>query len=235
MKNITWITGASSGIGKAVSKEFTANEIMVAGTSRRIEELERFKNSLGEFKDLFIPLALDVSDPEQIKTGLLELDSEDNIDCLINNAGVTTFTKAEVDDVKKIKEVIDTNLLGAIYSIKAVLPKMIDRKKGLIINILSVAAIKIFTKSSAYAASKAGLKAYIDVLREEVREYNIKIVNIFPGPTRTPIWPNDALEKFAERMMSPDDIAKLIYTVYSEKSTIVPEEIVLRPIKGDLD
>jgi short-subunit dehydrogenase len=111
---------------------------------------------------------------------------------------------------------------------------MIEQKQGTIINILSVAAETVLTKSSIYAASKAGLQAYTKVLREELRENNIRIINVLPGATRTPIWPNSALEKYGERMMSPAELAKFIYQVYSINSNLVPEEITIRPIKGDL-
>ena len=111
---------------------------------------------------------------------------------------------------------------------------MIKKKKGTIINILSVASKKIFTQSSVYSASKAGLEMYMNILREEVRKYNIRIINIFPGATKTAIWPDEMLEQFGKRMMLPEDIAALIFSLYNSNNSVVPEEIVLRPIKGDL-
>ena len=111
---------------------------------------------------------------------------------------------------------------------------MINNKSGVIINILSVVNKKIFTNSSIYAASKAGLEAFSKVLREELRESNIKIINIFPGATTTEIWPDSALEKFSDKMMSPDKLADFIFNLYQNSDNLSPEEIVVRPITGDL-
>jgi short-subunit dehydrogenase len=111
---------------------------------------------------------------------------------------------------------------------------MINNNSGTIINILSVVTEKIFTKSSAYSASKAGLLAYVNVLREEVRANNIKVINVIPGATKTPIWHPKAIEKNSERMMSPKEIADIIYDLHLLEGIMVPEQLTLRPIQGDL-
>ena len=67
-----------------------------------------------------------------------------------------------------------------------------------------------------------------------MRENNIRVINVLPGATRTPIWPNDALEQHSNRMMSPDDLADLIYDLYSKKTNMVAEDVVIRPLEGDL-
>jgi NADP-dependent 3-hydroxy acid dehydrogenase YdfG len=111
---------------------------------------------------------------------------------------------------------------------------MISRNSGTIINILSVVTQKLFTNSSAYSASKSGLMAYSKVLREEVRNKNIRVLNVYPGATKTSIWPNNVLEKYSHRMITPEEIAKVVYQIYIQKSNVVTEEILLRPIQGDL-
>lgn len=232
-ENITWITGASTGIGKELTYVFNENNRNTVISARREELLKNIKKE-AEGNSEILPLKLDVSDYEAVLFAEKQISKKYNIECVINNAGVTSFSKAETDSTKQIDEIIKTNLLGSVYVIKSVLPKMIERKKGLIINILSVAAVKIFLESSAYAASKAGLLAYTNVLREELREHNIKIVNILPGATKTPIWPNEALEKFSDRMMSPNEVAKFVYHIASLEKNMVPEEVILKPVKGDL-
>lgn len=232
--SIIWITGASSGIGKALATEFAMNKKVVAASARSKDSLKRLKKEITGAKRELEIFPMDVTDYQQVQSAVDKISAEYKINCLINNAGATTFKLAAENSIEEIKEVLDTNLYGAIYTIKSVLPKMIEQKQGTIINILSVAAETVLTKSSIYAASKAGLQAYTKVLREELRENNIRIVNILPGATRTPIWPNAALEKYGERMMSPAELAKFIYQVYSINSNLVPEEITIRPIKGDL-
>lgn len=233
-KNSTvWITGGSSGIGKALTLEFSQNGYQVAASARTKKALERIKKEAETDANLDLYPA-DITKFEEVKKTVGKINGKSNISCVINNAGLTSFKLAEENSIEEIESIIATNLIGAINTIKAVLPTMIAQKKGTIINILSVAANNIFTKSSAYAASKAGLRAYAQVLREEVREHNIRVINILPGATRTPIWPNEALEKYGERMMSPTDLAKLVREVYSIDSNLVAEEIQIRPIKGDI-
>src|SRR5690606_4441118 len=157
-----------------------------------------------------------------------------NISCLVNNAGITSFKSAEENSVPEIKDIINTNLLGSIYAIKYVLPHMIENGGGTIINILSSAAKSTFANSSAYTASKMGLLGYTNVLREELRDKNIKVVNVIPGATETAMWSMDIRKEKSERMMSPEDIARVLVWIYLQKGNMVTEEIVLKPITGDL-
>jgi short-subunit dehydrogenase len=230
-KKGVWITGAGSGIGKAIALEFVKNDIITIASGRRKELLDKLKL---ENKKNIKPFPLDVTDTAAVKRISNKIFNAFDINCLINNAGITSFSSAEEDSMKTINKIIQTNLMGAIAAIKSVLPYFKKREGGIIINILSVAANTIFKNSSAYSASKAGLLAYTNVLREEVREDNIKVINLLPGATKTPIWQNEMLEKFSSKMMNPEDMAKFIYQLYSLESNLVPEEITIRPVTGDL-
>lgn len=232
-KDTVWITGASSGIGKSLVKKFTSNNIHVTATSRRLNELEKLKNEINNL-DLISIERVDMSSRASIEMMISNFSDKFNFVGLINNAGITSFSKAADDSVEKIEEIINTNLLGAIYAIKSVLQDMLNSKNGTIINILSVVTKRIFTASSAYSASKNGLLAYTNVLREELRENNIRIINISPGATATPIWPEKVLSSKISKMMNADDIADLIFTLYKNKSNLVAEDITIRPISGDL-
>jgi 3-oxoacyl-[acyl-carrier protein] reductase len=156
------------------------------------------------------------------------------IHCLINNAGVTSFKAAEDNSVQEINDIINTNLLGSIYTIKYILPHFIKQGEGTIINIISSAARKVFTNSSAYTASKAGLLGYTNVLREEVRKYNIRVINIFPGATETPMWSTEMRKEHSFRMMTSEEVSRLLVWVYLQEGNMVPEEIMIKPIEGDL-
>lgn len=229
---LVWINGASSGIGEALARKFSRLTSPLLLTARRLEMLHKLKNELPE-SDLRVE-KLDISDIEAINALNIESNEGPGIDCLINNAGITTFTPAEADSMELIRNIIEVNLVGSIACVKKVLPLMISQQHGTIINILTVAAKKVFTNSSAYAASKAGLAMYSKVLREEVRKYNIRVINVYPGATATPIWPDSVLNKHSTRMMSPDDLAKLVMELYLNEGSVVTEEIELRPLKGDL-
>ncbi len=229
-----WITGANSGIGKSITHEFAANNIFCIASARREKALYKMKKGAGSNSKLIEIYPLDISDSSNLKKTSKKIFEKYDVDCLINNAGITSFTSAESTSVTDVERIIRTNLIGSIGTIQNLIPHFKKRGGGIIINILSVAATKIFKNSSIYSASKAGLLAYTNVLREEVRDYNIKVINILPGATRTPIWSTEVLSKFANRMMSPEDIAKFIYQIYSLDYDLVPEEITIKPIKGDL-
>jgi 3-oxoacyl-[acyl-carrier protein] reductase len=229
-----WITGASSGIGKAAAMEFARIGSKVFVSSRRKIELDRLNNELKE-ENLSVGIfPCNIASSTNVDQTVKKILANNKIDCLINNAGITSFKLAEENSLNEINDIIHTNLLGPIYAIKSVLPSMIKQENGTIINILSVVTKKVFTHSSAYAASKNGLIGYANSLREEVRKYNIRIINVIPGATQTPMWSSEIREKFGDKMMSTEEIAQVIVWLYLQKGNIVTEEIVLRPILGDL-
>lgn len=231
-KTGVWITGASSGIGKAAVEEFTSVGCQVFASARRVVELERIMQS--DENSLVSIFPCNVASSTNVEQTFKKITSENNINCLINNAGITTFRSAEENSKKEIVDVINTNLLGSIYTINSVLPHMKKLGGGTIINVLSVVTKKTFTKSSVYTASKMGLLGYSRVLREEVRDFNIRIINIIPGATETSIWNHDIREENRDRMMKPESIARVMVSSFLQKDNIVSEEIVLRPLQGDL-
>lgn len=231
-KNIL-ITGASKGIGKALAIKFAKEGFTVIAASRNIEAIKNYAYNY-DFAGKIIPEELDVTNRNEIIRLVESLEAESPLYCVINNAGITSFRKAEHDSFEMIESIINTNLLGAVTLTRAVLPGMIKRKAGAIINIISVAAEKVFTNSSIYAASKIGLQTYAKVLREELREHKIQVMNVLPGATNTEIWSEEMRDKFGDRMMTPEDIADVVYSAFSVSDKLVQEEIVLRPILGDL-
>lgn len=229
-----WITGASSGIGKAAAIEFAKVGAKVFASARRVSELERINNEFESDKLSVDIFPCNVASQSNVDQTVKKILANSKIDCLINNAGISSFKLAEDNSINEINDIINTNLLGSIYTIKAVLPQMIVNGGGTIINILSVVTKKTFTKSSAYAASKMGLLGYTNSLREEVRKHNIKVINIIPGATETPIWSKEVRNQFSDRMMSTEEVARVLVWAFLQKDNVVSEEIVLRPIEGDL-
>lgn len=233
-KSGIWVTGASSGIGKATAKEFAKIGCNVLVSARRANELKRLKHEAGNHNESIHIFPCNIASSANVEQTYKKISSEFKVDCLVNNAGITSFKKAEENSINEINDVINTNLLGSIYTIKSVLPDFIKAGKGTIINILSVVVTKVFTYSSAYAASKMGLLGYTNSLREEVRKHNIRIINIIPGATETSIWTQEIRKANQDRMMDPENIARLIVSAYLQKDNIVTEEILIKPITGDL-
>ncbi len=230
MNKTVWITGASSGIGKELVQKFSAEGVQVAASARRVDELKVY---FGE-NELIDSHMVDVTKATSVSETMNKISQNSFVNCLINNAGMAGFGPVAEQSLADILSMIETNLMGAIYTIKSVLPAMLDKNEGTIINVVSVVVKKHFANSAAYTASKAGLYEFTNVLREELKETNIRIINVLPGATATAIWPDNLLEKYTEKMMSPADVAELIWGLYATKGSAVPEEIVLRPISGDL-
>jgi short-subunit dehydrogenase len=233
-KDGIWITGASSGIGKAVALEFAKIGCNVFISARRTQELERLKDEAGKQEDNIFIFPCNVASQTNVDQTVKKITNEFELNCLINNAGVTSFKNAIDNSVNEINDIINTNLLGSIYSTKSVLPTFIKNESGTIINILSVVVDKTFTRSSLYAASKMGLLGYSNSLREEVRKHNIRVINVIPGATETSMWSQEIRKEKGELMMNPESIAHLIVSAYLQKDNLVIEEIMLRPITGDL-
>lgn len=229
-----WITGGSSGIGKATAKEFARTGSRVVVSARRTRELEKLNEELEKEKLSVVIFPCNVASSPNVDQTIKKILALQPIDCLINNAGITSFKAAEDNSVQEINDIINTNLLGSIYTIRFLLPHFIKQGKGTIINILSSAATKIFTNSSAYTASKLGLLGYTNVLREEVRKYNIRVINIIPGATETPMWSSEIRKANSERMMTGEEVARLLVWVYLQEGNMVPEEITIKPVEGDL-
>ena len=229
MNKITWITGAGTGIGKSVTEKLFKDSLIAVSGRRQnmLDEIASQKESVKTYK-------LDVSDNNMVQEIYNKISENGFVDCLVNNAGIGGFNSVEKHSAEEMENIISVNLLGAIYTIKAVLPEMIKRKEGTIINILSVVNEKVFKNCGAYTASKLGLQGFLDVLREEVREHNVKVINILPGATSTSIWNDQMREKYSDVMLDSDDVAEVIYELKNLKGKAVPEKIVLRSIFGDL-
>ena len=237
LENTTiWITGASRGIGLAIAEKLAnENAVLILSSSNP----HTIKNIIPKFKDnknvYFFPF--DLADADAVVTVYDKIMATiGKIDILINNAGTARLIPFTDTTLEEFDKMINVNLRGCFLTIKSVLPDMLSRKEGMIININSNAAIKTFKKSSVYSASKAGLLAMSKSLREEVRGEGIKIIDIFPGATATEIWSGEVLEKMGDGMIKPEEIAELVYNVIilNAKSGFITEEILVKPQRGDL-
>jgi short-subunit dehydrogenase len=156
------------------------------------------------------------------------------VDILINNAGVTSFKDFMSAKPSEFDSILATNLRGPFLATKMIVPVMVKRRKGIIVNMISFAAKTVYTKSALYSASKAGLEAMMNVLRTELREVGIKVINVYPGAVLTPMWLKEHRKKYSDQMILPDDVARLVYETTAQSPSLMVEEIVVRPQGGDL-
>ncbi len=175
---VVLITGASSGIGKAIAEHLQQKNFIVFGTSRNPQQQE----------SSFPLVALDVTKPETIKLAVEKVISEaGKIDILINNAGIGITGPIEETPDEEIKKAFNTNFFGPLNVIKAVLPEMRKNGSGLVINVTSIAGYMGLPYRGIYSASKGALELASEALRMELKAFNIKMANIAPGDFATNI------------------------------------------------
>ncbi len=235
LRPVVWVMGASRGIGMEIAKQFASIGCEVCLSSRTKSKLLVVQKEIKQLGGRATIFPCDISETEQIISTAKKIEKKfGRIDILINNAGITSFKNVADELLEMIDDILDINLEGPIVCTKAVLKGMIERRSGWIINILSTVAIKTFKGSGAYTAAKEGLFGFAKVLREEVRTHNIKVINIIPGATETEMWHPKLRRKYGKRMMKPRDVAEAVLNVYRIPESVVAEDVVLRPVHGDL-
>ncbi|MCU0351297.1 MAG: SDR family oxidoreductase [Flavobacterium sp.] len=179
MKSVVFITGASSGIGKAIGEFLLSKSYIVYGTSRNPENYLDSKFPL---------LALDVRNPQSIQLALAAvINKEQKIDIVVNNAGVGITGPIEEIPTNEMRNNFEVNFFGPIEVMKAVLPQMRKQKSGIIINITSIAGYMGLPYRGIYSASKGALELVTEALRMEVKQFGIQITNVAPGDFATNI------------------------------------------------
>ena len=174
------VTGASSGLGKAMAERLVAQGHSVVGTGRRVDD--------GAVANGVTLLRMDITDEASVRHGVQEaLTRLGGIDVLVNNAGLGIQGPAQDIEPEMALRLLDTNVLGAHRLCRAVLPTMRAQKSGLVINITSVAANFGLPYRAFYSASKAALERYGEALAIEEERFGITVVNVQPGEFRTPI------------------------------------------------
>ncbi len=234
-KPVVWVTGGGRGIGRAIAAAFAKIGAMVIVSGRTLPELTECVNEIRSNNNDAKEFQCDITNSDEVTKLVSNVEKlYDGIDVLVNNAGASIFKPFLETSLEDFSKIFSTNYSGALYATKAVLPSMIARKHGFIFSILSITTKKIFTNSTAYAASKSALGTMMNVLREELRGTGVRIINVVPGATDTAIWPAGVRKKYSERMMPPAVVADAIVNAYRLAPEAVMEEIVLRPLNGDL-
>ena len=228
------VTGGGSGIGLAVAQAFLAAGARVAITGRDEAKLRRAAESLGGGARLSYHAA-DVADPEQV-TALVRQVTErgGGIDILVNNAGLNIKERTLRELTPETWQLLlRANLDGAFYCTHAVLPRMLERRDGVIINICSVAGKRASALGgAAYSASKFGMSALGLCLAAEERDSGIRVSNLYPGEVNTPILevrPQPVSEEQRQRILQPEDVAAAVLFVAMLPPHVSVPELVIKP------
>jgi short-subunit dehydrogenase len=216
---VVFITGASSGIGKGVALEIAARGAHLGLLARREELLNELVDEARARGVKAIAIAADVRDAKAVREAADRVRNElGPIDILIANAGIGTSDHALLLTPEHAANVISINVLGAVNSVAAVLAEMMERKRGRLVAISSLAAYRGLAKSAAYCASKAALSSYFESLRIDLRDSGVGVTIIHPGFIKTPL--TAGREARMPYLMELDDgVKKIVSAIEREKKS----------------
>jgi short-subunit dehydrogenase len=228
-----WVLGASRGIGAAIAHALTKHFVILSARS----ETHLLKTLATADSYDFRCYKCDVTNlPEVTKVHQNIQRDQGNVDVLVYSAGIGTFAPFMELTSSDFDKHYAVNVRGLFHAAQLVLPNMISRGQGHIININSVAAFEPFANCTVYGASKAASRAMLRSLRTEVRSHGVNITDVYVGATETEIWPSEARAQNAHRMMQPEDVASVVASIIETRNSprLQLEEIILRPQGGDL-
>jgi short-subunit dehydrogenase len=231
------ITGASKGLGKAIAEIFAADKqahcFFLCARSKT--DLEKTGNELqAQYPESSVYFkTCDVAD----KAALLEFVNwiysyAGSVDILINNAGIYLPGSAYGEGDGVLEKLMEVNVYSAYHLTRMILPNMIKAKGGHIFNICSIASLNAYTNGGAYGISKFALYGFSKNLREEMKPHGIKVTHVLPGAAYTDSWSGSGIDP--HRIMEAADIAKMVHAAAQLSPQACVEEIILRPLLGDL-
>jgi short-subunit dehydrogenase len=228
------ITGGSKGMGKAVAEKFAATKNNIFICSRNEKELEQTANELNKkFNNSVHYFSADLSQKEEVlKFAEWLLNKNISIDILINNAGQFVPGSVYNEPEGNLEKMMNINLFSAYHLTRALLPQMMKNNSGHIFNMCSIASLKAYHNGGSYSISKYALKGFSENLREEMKPFNIKVTAVYPGAVLTATW--DGADIPPARIMEADDVATMIYAASFLTPQACVEDIVIRPLLGDL-
>ncbi len=235
-KPLIVITGASSGIGKATAIEFSKQGHPLLLLARRIHLLEALNLPHTLCK------AVDVTDSEKMNQAIKIAEEQYGpVECLINNAGVMLLGQIATQNPTEWQTMLDVNVMGLMNGIHCVLKEMISRNIGTIINISSIAGRKGFHNHAAYCATKFGVHAFSETLREEVSCHNVRVIVIAPGAVETELLSHTTSKDIVAGYqdwkqaiggaLKSEDVAAAIMYAYQQPQQVCVREIVLAPTR----
>lgn len=227
MKKVIVITGGSDGLGKTLTEELSKENsvIILATNEEKLKEVAIKNNCKCKI--------CDVANYEMIEKNINEIISEfGKIDILINNAGLWIQEELDSNDSKRIKSVVEVNLLGVINCSKAVIPIMKTNKDGLIININSQAGINHKAERTVYNATKWGVTGFSKSLQDEVAKYGIRVTNVMPGMMKTDMFNKMNIQKNMSNGINTEEVARLIKFIVDTSSDVMIPEVGIKNINN---
>ncbi|WP_163970856.1 SDR family oxidoreductase [Oceanobacillus halotolerans] len=223
------VTGASSGIGESVAKRLASQGANVLLAARRKERLSEVVTAIqSDGKGQALAAETDVTDRDSVESMVAKAVKEFGpVDILVNNAGAVLSSTIKDGEVKNWDQMIDVNIKGVLYGINAVLPGMLDRSVGHIVNIASVSGLEAAKKGTVYSATKFAVRAISMGLEKELARTGIRVTNISPGQVDTAILTNSPKDR---KPLQPEDIARAVVYSVTQPDYVNVNEVTVRPV-----
>ncbi|MFN7136982.1 MAG: SDR family oxidoreductase [Thermomonas sp.] len=227
--SVVLVTGASRGIGRAIVVRFAREGATVVACARGREGLQALRAELPQVETL----ACDMRDDAAVDALAREvLARHGGVDLLVNNAGAFRPGGIAGEDDGALLEMLQANLFGAYRLTRRLLPRMIERRSGMVLNVCSTASVAAYPNGGSYSIAKHALYGFSRNLREEMKPHGVRVVALLPGATLTASW--DGVPLPPERMMPAEDVAEMAWTAWSLSPRTVVEDILMRPQRGDI-
>lgn len=225
------ITGASSGIGASVAMELAKEGANIVLAARRIDKLAEIENKIKQLNNVkVISVQTDVAKKQDVKNLIKKaVETFQHVDILVNNAGQMLSSPIVNGHVEDWEKMIDVNIKGVLYGINEVLPAMLERSSGHIINIGSVSGFEVTKKSTVYSATKFAVRAISAGLEKELARTGVRVTNISPGMVDTNLV-KDGSRKIDRKMLEPSDIGKAVIYAVTQPDYVNVNEITVRPV-----
>ena len=223
------VTGASSGIGKAIAEKLAAEKMNVALVARSEDALTSIAKELASKHDTnVIAIPTDISNRSEVESMVKQAeDAFGFIDVYVNNAGLMLDAAVTNGSLDEWEQMIDVNIKGVLYGLHQIIPKMIAKKSGHIINMSSVSGQEVTKKSTVYSATKFAARAISMGLEKELAHTGVKVTNISPGMVNTRLINDYELKR---KPLDPSDIANAIYYAITQPEHVNMNEITIRPV-----
>lgn len=229
------ITGASKGIGKAIAEKLAREGFNVAICARNADTLAQAVADIREQNPQVevLSISADMGKKEDVLAFADKVKSIfPVVDILVNNAGVFVPGRLDEQEDGLLENMMAANVYSAYHLTRQLLPSMKQLRKGHIFNLCSTASYTAYPNGGAYSITKFALLGFSRNLREELKPHNVKVTTLSPGPTLTASW--DGFDGPADRLMESGDVANLLWAAYTLSAQAVVEEVIMRPMLGDI-
>ncbi len=217
---VVLITGASSGIGYELAKQLSGENCKLALLARRIENLEKLAAEIETAGGNAFPFKCDVTDRQNVLDCFREVKKKlGSIDIALLNAGTSSRESVKSFNSSSAERIFGVNVLGMIYGVEALLPIFIEKNRGMLIGVSSLADARGFSKSGFYSASKAAATIFLESMRIELKDYGVKVLTVKPGFVKTPM--TDKNEFTMPFLMNTEKAAKIIIKGIKKEKRII--------------